>query len=399
MKSNILLVIATLTFTQLSSMAFADNKPAKKKQKRAPAAESKLTPAAPKKKVISEKEMKELKAKLAKLEEDLKAKTALVDAKTKELEQVKSAQNDEKIDRLHKLLEEQKAQIDKLREEIKSTEVKNITVVKQEHIDVRNQINVIICQAKAQATKLEDEIQKLLKDKEEVLRQVSLLKEENEKLKTAAVAKPEVKPEEKKEAVVAEVKPEEKKEEEKKEEEKKEEDKKEVAKADKKKSYSNEDVVEMLSQITNMMMSQQQAQMQMQASMFSMMLSMNNMNSSSNMFSNMNPYGLSFDYAPYSTFGFHHAYPSLSDSIQLHGYGIGNSFGIDNGIFGYPTYGNGGFQPYTQVSPAPTQRQPSSMSLMPEASTSFGTRGFDFNLNSSSPMQQPELPQMQRSMI
>jgi hypothetical protein len=130
---------------------------------------------------------------------------------------------------------------------------------------------------------------------------------------------------------------------------------------------------------------------------------MNNMNSYPGSFWNSNPYNLSYDYAPYSSLGYYQSYPNLNDSIANWGQGVGiGSYG-HIGV-GYPTsqMGNGGFSVYGQSQVQPqmqNDRQPSSQSLMPQQNMNFGVKGFDFGLSGSSPMQQPEFQQMQRSMI
>jgi hypothetical protein len=184
--------------------------------------------------------------------------------------------------------------------------------------------NQVTCLSKNENAKVEEDVKKQLKDKEDVLKEIAALKSENEELKK------------KSEKPKAEIK------------------------------ANNEDVVSLLSQITNLLMSQQQAQLQLQNQMFSMM-SMMPMNSNS---MNMNPYALSYDYTSYHSSPYSYSYPSLNDTIGFYGSNIGIA------------------------------RQPSSQSMIAEPT--FQTpqiRGYDFSLNGITPLQQPNLLQMQRSSI
>lgn len=223
--------------------------------------------------------------------------------------------------------------------------------------DEKSEIANLLCLAKNEAAKLSEEVKKLLKDKEEVVAEVNKLKKENEDIKNK------------------------------------------TSEEKLKKPVSNEDVLAMLSQMTNLMLSQQQLQMQMQNQMFSMMNPMSNI-SSMNMFNQFNPYA----YNPYNlnfNYGFNSGiysspYPSMNSMDGMMGF-YGNSIGLGSTFnsgshYGYPSTSQV-FQPVEQ------NRAPAAQySMLPEQNLQPQIRGFDLS-NGSTTMQQPDLVQMQRQSI
>lgn len=228
----------------------------------------------------------------------------------------------------------------------------NAEVVKQ---DDKSEIANLLCLAKNEAAKLSEEVKKLLKDKEEVVAEIDKLKKENEDFKKSSEDKV-------------------------------------------KKPVSNEDVVSMLSQMTNLMLSQQQLQMQMQNQMFSMMNPMNN-NSSMNMFNQFNPYAynpynLNFNYG-FNTGIYSSPYPSMNSMDSMMGY-YGNSIGLGSSFHSFS-------QPIGQVAQVyqatEQNRAPAAQySMMPEQNLQPQIRGFDLT-NGSTILKQPDLIQMQKQAI
>ena len=223
--------------------------------------------------------------------------------------------------------------------------------------DEKSEIANLLCLAKNEAAKLSEEVKKLLKDKEEVVAEVNKLKKENEEIKNK------------------------------------------TSEEKVKKPVSNEDVLAMLSQMTNLMLSQQQLQMQMQNQMFSMMNPMSNI-SSMNMFNQFNPYA----YNPYNlnfNYGFNSGiysspYPSMNSMDGIMGF-YGNSIGLGS------TFNNGSHYGYPSTSqvfqPVEQNRAPAAQySMLPEQNLQPQIRGFDLS-NGSTTMQQPDLVQMQRQSI
>lgn len=226
--------------------------------------------------------------------------------------------------------------------------------------DEKSEIANLLCLAKNEAAKLSEEVKKLLKDKEEVVAEVNKLKKENEDMKN-----------------------------------KSSEDKI-------KKPASSEDFISMMSQMTNLMLSQQQLQMQMQNQMFSMMNSMNN-NSSMNMFNQYNPFNLDFNYG-FNTGIYSSPYPKMNSMDSLMGYygnsiGLGSSFSGIGNYYGYPN--STAIGQVAQVYQVPEQnRAPAAQySMLPEQSLQQPQiRGFDLS-NGPSVMKQPDLIQMQKQQM
>ncbi len=197
------------------------------------------------KKAVTSKEMKDLKTKLATLEQSLKNKEDLLDQKTKEIEQLKNNRTDEKIAALTKLIEDQRSDIDKLRNDIKNSEVKDSTVAKEN----KAPSDIVLCKSESKGEKLEADVKKNLEDKEAVLKQIEGLKKENDGLKSE----------------IASSKPVEKK------------------------SSENSELIALMSQMTTMFTAQMQAQMQAQAQMLSMLTQIQG-----TMFPQVSPYASDF---------------------------------------------------------------------------------------------------------
>lgn len=309
---------------------------------RFPASEKTPTkPAAKKpvaKKPVTSKEMLELKAKLAKLEADLKDKEVQLDQKAKEVEVLRNNKTEEKIEALTKLIAEQKADIEKLRSDIKNSEVKNINVLNQ----TQNQtsVEVVVCKSESKGEKLEAELKKLLEDKELVLKQVDGLKKENEDLK-GKISSVEAKP----------------------------------VKVD------NTDLVALMSQMTSMFTAQMQSQMQLQTQMMNILSQMQ------------------FNSAPQYTWDLSQAYNRPFAIQENFGMGLGG-YGV--GIPAYASYPNfgGNINPYSQLpqmSRQPAQQSDFGFSFgqIPQANH---MQGFDFNLSPAQPAQ-PALPEIKRQQL
>lgn len=155
-KATKFMLISTLTFTQLINFSHASisQNILVKLNSRQPASSS---------------EVDDLKNKLEKLESDLKSKEEIIAIKTKALEELGTDEANLKIDKLNKLLDNQKNQILILEEKIKTAEEKN-----------NNELAKALCQAQLHSSKLEEELKKMLKDKEEVLNEIKLLKEKKD---------------------------------------------------------------------------------------------------------------------------------------------------------------------------------------------------------------------------
>lgn len=346
---------------------------------RAPASEAAPVKKAPAKKAIAKKavtskEMKDLQDKLAKLEIDLKNKQDLLDQKTQEVDQLRNSKTDEKIDALTKLIVDQKADIDKLKSDIKNSEVKDVKFVNQS----KTSVQVVVCKSESKGEKLEADMKKLLEDKEAVLKQVDGLKKENDDLKlkltssVPEVKKDEVKMDEVKKQEIAKA-----------DDAAPVEDKKPIAKKQQsldKKSSDNSDIIALMSQMTTMFSTQMQSQMQIQIQMMNMLSQMQ-----SNMMPQMSPYAVDFSQ------GFKSPY-SLNDSVDLGGWGVG-----------IPSYGSqwSGYQSPFSMMPNLT-RQPASQAS--DFGFSFGSqqapmmRGFDFNQTPAA-SQQPHLPELQKQQL
>ena len=103
--------------------------------------------------------------------------------KAKEIELLKNNKTEEKIDALTKLIVEQKADVEKLKNDIKNAEVKDVKILNQNKVAVE----VVVCKSESKGEKLEADIKKLLNDKEEVLKRVDGLKKENDEFKKQLV--------------------------------------------------------------------------------------------------------------------------------------------------------------------------------------------------------------------
>ena len=240
------------------------------------------------KKLVTSKEMQDLKAKLALLEIDLKAKQDQLDQKSKEIEQLKINKSDEKIEALSKLIIDQKADIDKLKIDIKNSEVKDFKIVNN------NKVEVVICKSESKGEKLQDEVKKGLEDKEAVIKKV-------EDIKLTEIKKEEIKPiaktEEEKKEVIAKA-------------EDKTEDKKADAKPSKEFKSDNSEMISLMSQMTTMFTTQMQAQMQLQVQMMTMLSQMQ-----TNFMPQMSPYA--YDFSSQA-----HPY-SYNDTLGLGAWNVG----------------------------------------------------------------------------
>jgi myosin heavy subunit len=335
------------------------------------------------KKAVTSKEMKALQDKLAQLEVDLHKKEDLLDQKSKEIELLKNNKTEEKIDALTKLIVEQKTDVDKLKNDIKNSEVKDVKIVNQN----KTAIEVVVCKSESKGEKLEADIKKLLDDKEEVLKRVDGLKKENDELKLKLTAAPEVKKQEiAKTEVKAEVKVE--------KEESIAEDKAPVAKKSQAldKKLENSELMALMSQMTTMFTTQMQSQMQMQVQMMNMLSQMQ-----TNMMPQTNPYSPSL-YSNNFMNNYAHGYPSLNDSIGS--YGLGMGLGISAQSSPWSDYSN----PYS-MAPSIKRQQ---LSAPADFGFSFNQapyaiRGFDFNQapaasqKSQQALPQPELQKQQLS--
>jgi hypothetical protein len=368
MKANQIL-FSTLAVTLVSAYTMSPSDflaHSKSFKGRLPASETSAKPVAKKpvaKKPVTSKEMVDLKAKLAKLEADLKDKEIQLDQKAKEVELLKSAKTEEKIEALNKLIVDQKADIEKLRSDIKNSEVKDIKIVNQN----KTSVEVVVCKSESKGEKLEAELKKLLEDKELVLKQVDGLKKENDELKSK-VSSASVKDEKKEEV---------KKDEDKKDEDKKDDEKVADAKSQKKKAQKLEDsdVVSLMSQMTTMFSAQMQSQMQVQMQMLSMLSSMQ------------------FNQAPQYTWDWSQGNNRV--------YGIHENIGQGQGI-GIPASQSwNNFNPYSQLpqmSRQPAQQSDFGFDFGPIPQANF-MRGFDFNQSPAAQPSQPALPQMQRQQM
>ncbi|MBC7537771.1 MAG: hypothetical protein H7281_03060 [Bacteriovorax sp.] len=319
------------------------------------------------KKAVTSKEMKDLKDKLAQLEVDLKNKEILLDQKAKEIELLKNNKTEEKIDALTKLIVEQKADVDKLKNDIKNSEVKDVKILNQNKVAVE----VVVCKSESKGEKLEADIKKLLDDKEEVLKRVDGLKKENDELKLKLTVAAEPKAEVKKQEIAkVDVKVD--------KDTEKEEDKAPVKKSQALEAKSqNSELMALMSQMTTMFSAQMQNQMQMQVQMMNMLSQMQ-----TNMMPQMNQYSPSI----FSNSG---RYFGLSDNIDL----LGSEVGIHSQSSPWSDYSN----PYS-IMPSMNRQQISHTS---DFGFSFNQtpeliRGYDFN-QAPAATQQPKqaLPQQQ----
>lgn len=198
-----------------------------------------------------QEEMKKLKRKLVSLEKDLKSKEVLLDQNLQEIKNLKDEKNNEKIESLNKLVLEQKSDIEKLRLEIKKTEVKEIKIAEPK-AEVKPAQETVTCKSESKGEKLEADVKKQLDDKEAVLNE---LKKENEELKSKIAKKSDKKSDE------------------------------EVVKDDKK--DKNTDLIALMSQMTSMFTTQMQSQMQLQIQTMTMLSQMQ-----TNFMSQSNPYNM-----------------------------------------------------------------------------------------------------------
>lgn len=321
------MLISTLTFTQLINFSHASisQNILVKLNSRQPASSS---------------EVDDLKNKLEKLESDLKSKEEIIAIKTKALEELGTDEANLKIDKLNKLLDNQKNQILILEEKIKTAEEKN-----------NNELAKALCQAQLHSSKLEEELKKMLKDKEEVLNEIKLLKEK----KDSGIVDSEIKDHKTND------------------------------------NFKESEVnVALLAQITNLILSQRQAQEQMQSQMYSMM-----------------PFQTSNSNVDYSVIGFNpYTYLGLQNTLSFNsnytgypgfsspiGY-FGNNFGLGIGISA-----NNHFLNSTNVfNDSISTRTPSS--TYPGIDTLPSVRSFDFSQPQNfTPMMQPSFPQLQRGNI
>ncbi|MDD4972880.1 MAG: hypothetical protein PHY93_00935 [Bacteriovorax sp.] len=329
------------------------------------------------KKAVTSKEMESLQNKLAQLEVDLQKKEDLLDQKAKEIELLKNNKTEEKIDALTKLIVEQKADVDKLKNDIKNSEIKDIKIVNQN----KTAIEVVVCKSESKGEKLEADIKKLLDDKEEVLKRVDGLKKENDELKLKLTVTPELK---KQEIVKADVKAD--------TEENAAEDKAPVVKKSQAldKKSENSELMALMSQMTTMFSTQMQSQMQMQIQMMNTLSQMQ-----TSMMPQTNPYSPSL-YSNNFMNNYSHGYPSLSDSIGSYELGLG----IPAQSSPWSDYSN----PYS-IAPSLKRQQLSSP-------TDFGfsfnqtpnaIRGFDFNQapagTQKSQQVQPQQHQLQKQQL
>ena len=140
----------------------------------------------------------------------------------------------------------------------------------QDKIEVKKEEAQVSCLKDKQPSALEDEIKKLMADKEAIVKEIDELKKS-------------------------------------KKEEPKENDKKEVAKADKKDDY-----VSLISQMTSLMITQQEQQMMLMQQMFSMM---NQMQTPQMKYQQYNPYSFGVD--QFDAFSFSNYYPQAQPSSEF----------------------------------------------------------------------------------
>ncbi len=303
------------------------------------------------KKAVTSIEMKALQEKLANLENELKKKEDLLVQKSKEIENLKVNKTDEKIDALTKLILEQKADVDKLKNDIKNSEVKVVSTEK-------TRVEVVVCKSEAKGEKLEADVKKLLSDKEDVIKELDNLKKENSDLKLKITSSPEVK------TPVAE------------KEVKAEKLHSQLQKAD------NSEIIALMSQMTSMFTAQMQNQMQMQTQMMTMFSQMQpSFNSQKN----------GFDPSAYSAFGMNNyvnAYPSMMDSLNNY---YGSQIGIPAQASPWSNYTN----PYSMLPNSSTGMNLNRQQIFEptDYGFSFSNNGFDFN---QTPAQNQQLQQPQQ---
>lgn len=332
MKSRKMLImfISTLSFNQLMNSAHAAI---------SQSAINNLTHT----KSTSLDEVAKLKTKLNKLELELKNKEEIIAKKSKEFESDGTNEANHKIENLNLLLNKQKDEIAALEVQIKNAEDKN-----------KNELALALCQAQLHSSKLEEEMKKLLKDKEDILKEIKSLKDKKDE--SAQVASEE-----------------------------------KITTRFIKKDEVNDTTINLLTQLTNLLISQQQSQNQMQLQMYSLLQNQSaynfndyaSLNYNPNLFSGVQ--AIENSYAPNSNYN---GYPGLNRSFGLYGnnYGIGLSAG--NNLYNSPGVYSDSISARTPSSIFPTN------DLIPSS------RGFNFNLPQNfSPIMQPSFPQLQRSNI
>lgn len=123
------------------------------------------------KKAVTEKQMKELQARLAGLEKSLVSKELLLEQNSQE---IKILKNEDKIEPLLKLINQQKSDIESLKTDIKNSEIRDIENQKKNNEVIESSI----CKSELKGEKLEADVKKLLEDKEAVLKEVDGLKKD-----------------------------------------------------------------------------------------------------------------------------------------------------------------------------------------------------------------------------
>lgn len=349
-KSYIFLA-ATLTFTALYNMPQINK--STPFNGRNPASQSPEVDDA--KKAVTADQMKDMKEKLQSLKDDLINNVELLEKRNNELETAEAKKQDERVEKLRLMILEQKKQIIAL-----SNQIKGSAVIKDLKQSDDKDFKQIFCQAKSQQKKLEEEMEKLLKDKEAVVKQIATLKEEKEEIKKK------VKPESAKKEV-------------------REEDELNV---------DNKQMIALMSAMTNMFLSQQQAQSQMQNQMFTMQMPQMqypNMNFGYGQYMANNPYmvyGNSF----YNPMGYQYSYNSNFNQFPT----------MQNDIFSNSGVGIGVNMQQNSFPLQQMERQPSSIvnqyqfgnneqALQPQI------RYYNFNRTADDfTLKQPELNQMQK---
>jgi hypothetical protein len=401
MKTQALLftLTATISFNQLFTLAHAAQ---------LPGGAQTLTHL----KLANPKEMQDLKDKLKSLEDDLKKKQSLIDTKSSEAKTANASQTPEEADQIKKLqqlLDEQKKEIEKLKLQIKEAETKEPPKKEEgkpvaeadkeaEKKKANQEITVALCQAQKHANELESELKKLLKDKEDIMKELKEIRLLSEKSRDKKDDKPSDKNDESKPSS--------------KEIARNTDDKKIKRKGgfsneQEKFDYSDYSSVAMMGQITSLLLSQQQAQTQMQMQMFSMLNTLVNKNSRSNYNSseNLDPYNF---YGIQSVGSIGYGYPSLTDSFNYYGNNIGIShYNYNNpfvsnysGVYGTSNNqnGQGNQNGGLQVSQPQLPNNFMQMNRQPTSDTNNSStpqiRGYDFNQSSA-----PELQQLQRTSI
>lgn len=280
----------------------------------------------------STKDVQRLKYKMANLQGEVKKLQAKL-SETKKNEQTNDnkAEEDAKIEALTKLIADQKAEIEKLKLDIKNSEVK---VAKEENKVAKSEdkkedkkenkpVGTVTCKAESKGEKLEADVKKNLEDSDAI---IAALKKENAELKKSSSAKDEDK-----------------------------------------KSSQNPELIALMSQMTSMFSTQMQAQMQMQVQMLNMLSQMQE-----TIFPQMSPYTLDLSQGLRSPYALNN---------NLGGLGVGWNVGISANSQ-WPSYRN----PYSTL--PELVRQPASANGVLFSSPAMSFKGFDFN----QPVVQPSFP-------